>query len=109
MLSAAQAAAAAGDGAEGGKPMSVGQYQRWGYIGGGAVVGGLVFAVSGGLAVPAVLAVGALCGAHVALGAGAVTGLTAAVSVSFGGYGAGLVGRRVAHRIGDVEVVVLKY
>ena len=37
-------------------PQSVGKYKRWGYIGGGAVLGGLVFAVSGGLAVPAVVA-----------------------------------------------------
>ena len=44
-LRAAQEAGAGN--AEGDKPMSVNQYQRWGYIGGGAVVGGLVFAVSG--------------------------------------------------------------
>jgi hypothetical protein len=105
---AREAAAAAAAKAEAeGKPQSVGKYQRWGYIGGGAVLGGLVFAVSGGLAVPAVVAGMGLCGAavgaHIALGAGTVTGLTAVVSVSFGGYGAGLVGQRVAHRIGDVE------
>ena len=91
-LHAAQEAAAAASAAaaEDGKPMSVSKYQRWGYIGGGAVLGGIVFAVSGGLAVPAVIAAGALCGAHVALGAGTITGITAVVSVSFGGYGAGV-------------------
>lgn len=104
-LDAAQGAAAAAAAAAGeeGDPTTVSKFKRWGYIGGGAVLGGIVFAVSGGLAVPAVLAAGALCGAHVALGAGTITGLTTVVSVSFGGYGAGLVGKRVAHRIGDVE------
>lgn len=101
------AKAAAATAAAEGKPQSVGKYQRWGYIGGGALLGGVVFAVSGGLAVPAVVAGMGLCGAavgaHVAIGAGTMTGLTAVVGVSFGGYGAGLVGKRVAHRIGDIE------
>jgi len=93
------AAAAHGAAGDKEKPQSVGKYQRWGYIGGGAVLGGLVFAVSGGLAVPAVVAGMGLCGAavgaHVALGAGSVGALTTVVSVSFGGYGAGLVGQKV--------------
>jgi hypothetical protein len=38
---------------------------------------------------------GAAVGAHVALGAGSVAALTTVVSVSFGGYGAGLVGQKV--------------
>ena len=91
----------------GAKQQGVGKYKRMGYIGGAAVLGGLVFAASGGLAAPAVVAGMGLCGsavgAHVVIGAGTLSGLTTVLSVGFGGYGAGLVGNKVARRIGDVE------
>ena len=86
------------------------RFRQWAIVGGGAVVGGAIIGLSGGLAVPALVAglgmagttvgVGAL---HVALSAGTVSGISAVVGVSFGGYGAGLVGSKVARRIGEVK------
>lgn len=76
---------------------------RYGLIGGGAVAGGVVLAVTGGLAAPAIVAGLGLAGAAVAgagvVGAGAASfaasvaafgGLSTALGVSFGAAGAGL-------------------
>jgi len=89
---------------------------RYGLIGGGAVAGGVVLAVTGGLAAPAIVAGLGLAGAAVAgagvVGAGAAGfaasvaafgGLSMALGVSFGAAGAGLVGYKMHRRTGDVK------
>ena len=86
---------------------------KYGLIGGGAVAGGVVLAVTGGLAAPAIVAGLGLAGAAVAgagvVGAGAASfaasvaafgGLSTALGVSFGAAGAGLVGYKMHRRTG---------
>jgi len=86
------------------------KFKKWAIVGGGAVVGGAIIGLSGGLAVPALVAGLGMAGTtvgvgtlSVALSAGTVSGISAVVGVSFGGYGAGLVGSKVARRIGEVQ------
>ncbi|KAL1569543.1 transmembrane and coiled-coil domain-containing protein 4-like isoform X4 [Salvia divinorum] len=92
------------------------KWKRGGIIGGAALAGGTLLAVTGGLAAPAIAAgfsalaptlgtiipfVGAGAAAF-ASAAGTVAG-SVAVAASFGAAGAGLTGSKMARRIGDVD------
>ncbi|XP_042025194.1 transmembrane and coiled-coil domain-containing protein 4-like isoform X1 [Salvia splendens] len=92
------------------------KWKRGGVIGGAALAGGTLLAVTGGLAAPAIAAgfsalaptlgtiipfVGAGAAAF-ASAAGTVAG-SVAVAASFGAAGAGLTGSKMARRIGDID------
>ena len=85
-------------------------YLRYATIAGGAVVGGTVIGLTGGMATPAVLAGLGFAAAH-GVGAGIVAtvagfgGLSAAVGVSFGAVGAGLVGYKVVKLTSQVRCI----
>jgi hypothetical protein len=89
---------------------------RYYWIGGGAVAGGVLLAVTGSLAAPALVAGLGLAGAAVAgagfIGAGAASfaaavagfgGLSMAMGAGFGAAGAGLVGFKMARRTGSLQ------